>query len=104
MQMHFMHLLVFQPLFLNSLSIKEAEMLNEAEFIIRTGNNQMYVIAPGISEKRLWVRSINEAIKKYHQVQQQFLQKQRSSESPQFWNPGTIQIFRIQSQDWQFRF
>ncbi len=39
----------------------------------------MYVTSPGISEKRLWLKSIREAKKRYLHTEQQYLQKQKSS-------------------------
>lgn len=57
-------------------------MQNESDFAIGVQNNKaglMYISAPGVSEKRLWVNKIKEAKSKYLKTEQQYLQRQRSS-------------------------
>lgn len=71
-----------KPLFLNEIWIEESVSENENEFAVGIENNKgswMYVTAPGISEKRLWLKSIREAKKRFLLTEQQYLQRQKSS-------------------------
>jgi hypothetical protein len=71
-----------KPLFLNEIWIEETVSENENEFAVGVENHKaswMYVVAPGSSEKRLWLKSIREAKKKYLHTEQQYLQRQKSS-------------------------
>ncbi|XP_021964596.1 intersectin-2 isoform X1 [Folsomia candida] len=70
-----------KPLFLNEIWIEESVSENENEFAVGIENNKgswMYVTAPGISEKRLWLKSIREAKKRFLLTEQQYLQRQKS--------------------------
>lgn len=71
-----------KPIFLNEIVVEEESMQTENDFAIGAQNNKsglMYVSAPGVSEKRLWVNKIKEAKNKYLKTEQQYLQRQRSS-------------------------
>jgi len=67
---------------LNQITVEEAPTETENEFVIGVENNRaswMFLLAPGLSEKRLWVKNIREAKKQYIQTEQQYLQRQKSS-------------------------
>lgn len=69
-------------MFLNDIVVEEDGMQNENDFAIGAQTNKtglMYVSAPGVSEKRLWVNKIKEAKSQYLKTEQQYLQRQRSS-------------------------
>ncbi|ODM95301.1 Intersectin-2 [Orchesella cincta] len=70
-----------QPLFLNEILVEEDGMQNENDFAIGVQTNKsgmMYITAPGVSEKRLWINKIKEAKNQYLKTEQQYLQRQRS--------------------------
>jgi hypothetical protein len=76
-----------QPIFLNEITAEENASENENEFVIGLENNRtswMYLLAPGVTEKRLWVKNIREAKKRYIQTEQQYLQRQKSSKTIYF--------------------
>jgi len=84
------------------MSVEEDGGLTDAEFTIRSDKKtyQMVVAAPSVTEKRLWVKSILEAQKSYHRVQQQYLQRQQSSKFPFqqsliLWAPWVLFHFSI---------
>lgn len=66
---------------------ESGEGLAEHEFIIGTKDNalaKMYLASPGISEKRLWLKSIREAQKTLAKMEQENLKRQRSSKFSRF--------------------
>lgn len=76
-----------KPVFLNEIFVEETVNENENDFAIGTEESKgtlMFLTAPGISEKRLWLNSIRDAKKKYLLTEQQYLQRQKSSKRATF--------------------